>query len=137
MLRRPPISTRTDTLFPYTTLFRSHGIEQTAVATNLEAAREIARQLKLRDMAGLVVIDFIDMENNSNVRKVEKAMKEALKDDRSRIQVGRISGFGLMEMSRQRLRTGVLAASTRDSPHCEGPGLLLTPSPPCTSALRH
>src|SRR3546814_5509115 len=76
---------------------REHGIEQTAVATNLEAAREIARQLKLRDMAGLVVIDFIDMENNSNVRKVEKAMKEALKDDRARIQVGRISGFGRSE----------------------------------------
>ena len=96
---------------------REHGIEQTAVATNLEAAREIARQLRLRDMAGLVVIDFIDMEMNSNIRKVEKAMKEALKDDRARIQVGRISGFGLMEMSRQRLRTGVLEASTRQCPH--------------------
>ncbi|HZV08593.1 MAG TPA: Rne/Rng family ribonuclease, partial [Novosphingobium sp.] len=87
---------------------KEHGIEQTAVATNLEAAREISRQLRLRDMAGLVVIDFIDMEYGSNVRKVEKAMKEALKNDRARIQVGRISSFGLMEMSRQRLRTGVL-----------------------------
>src|SRR3546814_8702339 len=77
---------------------REHGIEQTDVATNLEAAREIARQLKLRDMAGLVVIDFIDMENNSNVRKVEKAMKEALQEERARIKVGRISGFGLMVM---------------------------------------
>ena len=91
---------------------REHNIEQTATATNLEAAQEIARQLRLRDMAGLVVIDFIDMDNNSNVRKVEKAMKEALKNDRARIQVGRISSFGLMEMSRQRLRTGVLEAST-------------------------
>src|SRR3546814_5000588 len=115
---------------------REHGIEQTAVATNLEAAREIARQLKLRDMAGLVVIDFIDMENNSNVRKVDKAMKEALKDDRARIQVGRISCFGLMEMSRQRLRTGVLEASTRECPHCDGTGLVRTASSAGLSALR-
>jgi ribonuclease E len=115
---------------------REHGIEQTAVATNLEAAREIARQLRLRDMAGLVVIDFIDMENNSNIRKVEKAMKDALKDDRARIQVGRISGFGLMEMSRQRLRTGVLEASTRECPHCEGTGLVRTASSAGLSALR-
>ncbi len=115
---------------------REHGIEQTAVATNLEAAREIARQLRLRDMAGLVVIDFIDMEVNGNVRKVEKAMKEALKDDRARIQVGRISGFGLMEMSRQRLRTGVLEASTRQCPHCEGTGLVRTASSAGLSALR-
>jgi len=115
---------------------REHGIEQTAVSTNLEAAREIARQLRLRDMAGLVVIDFIDMEHGSNVRKVEKAMKEALKDDRARIQVGRISGFGLMEMSRQRLRTGVLEASTRACPHCEGTGLVRTASSAGLSALR-
>lgn len=115
---------------------REHNIEQTAVSTNLEAAREIARQLRLRDMAGLVVIDFIDMEYNSNIRKVEKAMKEALKDDRARIQVGRISGFGLMEMSRQRLRTGVLEASTRACPHCEGTGLVRTASSAGLSALR-
>jgi ribonuclease E len=115
---------------------REHGIEQTAVATNLEAAREIARQLRLRDMAGLVVIDFIDMEVNSNIRKVEKAMKEALRDDRARIQVGRISGFGLMEMSRQRLRTGVLEASTRQCPHCEGTGLVRTASSAGLGALR-
>jgi len=115
---------------------REHNIEQTATATNLEAAREIARQLRLRDMAGLVVIDFIDMEHNSNIRKVEKAMKEALKDDRARIQVGRISGFGLMEMSRQRLRTGVLEASTRPCPHCEGTGLVRTASSAGLSALR-
>ncbi|MEP1422584.1 MAG: Rne/Rng family ribonuclease, partial [Erythrobacter sp.] len=115
---------------------KEHGIEQTALHTNLEAAREIARQLRLRDMAGLVVIDFIDMEYNSNVRKVEKAMKEALKNDRARIQVGRISGFGLMEMSRQRLRTGVLEATTRECPHCDGTGLVRTASSAGLSALR-
>ncbi|WFL77172.1 ribonuclease E/G [Altererythrobacter arenosus] len=115
---------------------KEHGIEQTALSTNLEAAREIARQLRLRDMAGLVVIDFIDMEYNSNIRKVEKAMKEALKHDRARIQVGRISGFGLMEMSRQRLRTGVLEATTRDCPHCDGTGLVRTASSAGLSALR-
>ncbi|MEP0190894.1 MAG: Rne/Rng family ribonuclease [Erythrobacter sp.] len=115
---------------------KEHGIEQTALHTNLEAAREIARQLRLRDMAGLVVIDFIDMEYNSNVRKVEKTMKEALKTDRARIQVGRISGFGLMEMSRQRLRTGVLEATTRECPHCDGSGLVRTASSAGLSALR-
>ena len=115
---------------------KQHGIEQTAVATNVEAAREIARQLRLRDMAGLVVIDFIDMEYNSNVRKVERAMKDALKNDRARIQVGRISGFGLMEMSRQRLRTGVLEATTRECPHCDGTGLVRTASSAGLSALR-
>ena len=115
---------------------KEHGIEQTALNTNLEAAREIARQLRLRDMAGLVVIDFIDMEYNSNIRKIEKAMKDALKHDRARIQIGRISGFGLMEMSRQRLRTGVLEASTRDCPHCDGTGLVRTASSAGLSALR-
>ncbi|MES2443666.1 MAG: ribonuclease E/G [Pseudomonadota bacterium] len=115
---------------------REHSIEQTATQTNLEAAQEIARQLRLRDMAGLVVIDFIDMDHGSNVRKVEKAMKEALKNDRARIQVGRISAFGLMEMSRQRLRTGVLEASTRQCPHCEGTGLVRTASSAGLSALR-
>ena len=115
---------------------REHNIEQTATQTNLEAAHEIARQLRLRDMAGLIVIDFIDMDHNSNVRKVEKAMKEALKNDRARIQVGRISSFGLMEMSRQRLRTGVLEASTRQCPHCEGTGLVRTASSAGLSALR-
>ncbi len=115
---------------------REHNIEQTAYATNLEAAQEIARQLRLRDMAGLVVIDFIDMEQSGHVRKVEKAMKEALKNDRARIQVGRISSFGLMEMSRQRLRTGVLEASTKACPHCEGTGLMRTASSAGLSALR-
>ncbi len=115
---------------------REHNIEQTAYNTNLEAAYEIARQLRLRDMAGLVVIDFIDMEVGGNVRRVERAMRDALKNDRARIQVGRISGFGLMEMSRQRLRTGVLEASTRACPHCEGTGLVRTASSAGLSALR-
>ena len=115
---------------------REHNIEQTAFNTNLEAAQEIARQLRLRDMAGLIVIDFIDMEQISHVRKVEKAMKEALKNDRARIQVGRISSFGLMEMSRQRLRTGVLEASTKPCPHCDGTGLMRTAASAGLSALR-
>jgi ribonuclease E len=115
---------------------REHNIEQTAFATNLEAAAEVARQLRLRDMAGLIVIDFIDMEQSSHVRKVEKAMKEALRNDRARIQVGRISSFGLMEMSRQRLRTGVLEASTKSCPHCDGTGLMRTASSAGLSALR-
>ena len=115
---------------------REHNIEQTAYNTNLEAAQEIARQLRLRDMAGLIVIDFIDMEQNSHVRKVEKAMKDALRSDRARIQVGRISSFGLMEMSRQRLRTGVLEASTKPCPHCDGTGLMRTAASAGLSALR-
>lgn len=115
---------------------REHNIEQTAYNTNLEAAQEIARQLRLRDMAGLIVIDFIDMEQSSHVRKVEKAMKEALRNDRARIQVGRISSFGLMEMSRQRLRTGVLEASTKPCPHCDGTGLMRTAASAGLSALR-
>ena len=115
---------------------REHNIEQTAYSTNIEAAAEIARQLRLRDMAGLVVIDFIDMEQSGHVRKVEKAMKDALKNDRARIQVGRISSFGLMEMSRQRLRTGVLEASTKPCQHCEGTGLMRTAASAGLSALR-
>ncbi|MBL4601986.1 MAG: Rne/Rng family ribonuclease [Emcibacteraceae bacterium] len=103
---------------------KEHNIEETAVKTNLEAAEEVARQLKLRDMAGLIVIDFIDMEDNRNNRAVERKMKSCLKSDRARIQVGRISSFGLMEMSRQRLRVGVLESSTTACPHCEGSGLL-------------
>ncbi|MBT5075007.1 MAG: ribonuclease E/G [Kordiimonadaceae bacterium] len=103
---------------------KEHNIEETAIKTNLEAAEEVARQLKLRDMAGLVVIDFIDMEDNRNNRAVERKMKACLKSDRARIQVGRISSFGLMEMSRQRLRVGVLESSTTACPHCEGSGLL-------------
>src|SRR5262245_8998368 len=101
---------------------REHHIEDTALKTNLEAAEEIARQLRLRDLAGLIVIDFIDMEEKRNNRQVERKLKEALKHDRARIQVGRISHFGLMEMSRQRIRTGVLESSTEICPHCGGTG---------------
>ncbi len=103
---------------------REHNIEDTALRTNLEAADEIARQLRLRDLAGLIVIDFIDMEEGRNNRAVERRLKDALKNDRARIQVGRISHFGLMEMSRQRIRTGVLEGSTEICPHCAGSGML-------------
>jgi ribonuclease E len=103
---------------------REHNIEDTATKTNLEACDEIARQLRLRDLAGLVVIDFIDMEENRNNRNVERRIKEALKNDRARIQVGRISHFGLLEMSRQRLRPGLMEGTFRTCPHCEGRGTL-------------
>lgn len=99
-------------------------IEETALKTNLEAAEEIARQLRLRDLAGLIVIDFIDMEERKNNAAVEKRFKEKLKTDRARIQVGRISGFGLMEMSRQRLRPGMLESTTQPCAHCHGTGLI-------------
>ena len=102
---------------------REHNIEDTALRTNLEAAEEIARQLRLRDLAGLIVIDFIDMEEKRNNRAVEKKLNECLKNDRARIQVGRISPFGLLEMSRQRIRTGVLESSSVPCPHCAGTGL--------------
>ncbi len=103
---------------------REHNIEDTALRTNLEAADEIARQLRLRDLAGLIVVDFIDMEEGRNNRSVERRMKEALKNDRARIQIGRISHFGLLEMSRQRIRTGVLEGSTAPCPHCAGAGMV-------------
>jgi ribonuclease E len=103
---------------------REHSIEETALQTNLEAADEVARQLRLRDLAGLIVVDFIDMEEKRNNRTVERRLKDALKDDRARIQIGRISHFGLLEMSRQRIRFGVLESSTRTCPHCEGTGLI-------------
>lgn len=103
---------------------REHNIEDTALKTNLEAAEEISRQLRLRDLAGLIVIDFIDMEENRNNRAVEKKLKDCLKDDRARIQVGRISAFGLLEMSRQRIRTGVLESSSVPCPHCAGAGMM-------------
>jgi len=115
---------------------REYGIEETATKTNLEAADEIGRQLRLRDMAGLVVIDFIDMEVSANNRRVEKAMKDALRNDRARIQIGRISAFGLMEMSRQRLRTGILEASTHICPMCEGTGMVRSVSSAALAALR-
>ena len=108
---------------------REHNIEDTALKTNLEAAEEVARQLRLRDLAGLVVIDFIDMEEKRNNKAVERKLNECLKNDRARIQVGRISHFGLLEMSRQRIRTGVLESSSVPCPHCAGTGLLRsTPS---------
>jgi ribonuclease E len=101
---------------------REHHIEDTALKTNTEAAEEIARQLRLRDLAGLIVIDFIDMDEGRNNRLVERRLKESLKNDRARIQVGRISHFGLMEMSRQRIRSSVLESSTDKCPHCGGTG---------------
>ncbi|WP_150287749.1 Rne/Rng family ribonuclease [Rhabdaerophilum calidifontis] len=108
---------------------REHNIEDTALKTNLEAAEEVARQLRLRDLAGLIVIDFIDMEEKRNNKAVERKLNDCLKNDRARIQVGRISHFGLLEMSRQRIRTGVLESSTTPCPHCAGTGLLRsTPS---------
>jgi ribonuclease E len=103
---------------------REHNIEDTALRTNLEAADEVARQLRLRDLAGLIVVDFIDMEEGRNNRAVERRVKDALKNDRARIQVGRISHFGLLEMSRQRIRTGVLEGSTVVCPHCMGAGVV-------------
>ncbi len=101
---------------------REHSIEDTALKTNLEAAEEISRQLRLRDLAGLIVIDFIDMEEKRNNRAVERKLKDCLRADRARIQVGRISHFGLLEMSRQRIRTGVLESSTVPCTHCRGTG---------------
>ena len=103
---------------------RDRNIEETAVRTNLEAAEEIARQLRLRDLAGLIVIDLIDMEENRNQVAVERRLKEALKNDRARIQVGRISPFGLLEMSRQRLRPSLVETSTQPCPHCGGTGFI-------------
>ena len=103
---------------------KESSIEETAVKTNLEAAEEVARQLRLRDLAGLIVIDFIDMEDRRNNAAVEKRIKDRLKTDRARIQIGRISGFGLMEMSRQRLRPGMLEATTQPCPSCHGTGLV-------------
>jgi ribonuclease E len=103
---------------------REHSIEETAYKTNLEAADEIARQLRLRDLAGLIVIDFIDMEDAKNDRNVEKRLHNAVRGDRARIQIGKISQFGLLEMSRQRLRAGVVAGSTVTCPHCNGQGII-------------
>ncbi len=111
-------------------------IEQTALKTNLEAADEVARQLRLRDLAGLIVIDFIDMDERKNNAAVEKRLKDRLKTDRARIQVGRISGFGLLEMSRQRLRPGMLEATTQPCPHCHGTGLLRSDDNVALSILR-
>ncbi|MBX6328437.1 MAG: Rne/Rng family ribonuclease [Pseudolabrys sp.] len=115
---------------------REHHIEDTALKTNLEAAEEIARQLRLRDLAGLIVIDFIDMDEPRNNRMVERRLKEALKQDRARIQVGRISHFGLLEMSRQRIRSSVLESSTEKCPLCGGSGHVRSVSSVALQALR-
>ncbi|NVP54590.1 Rne/Rng family ribonuclease [Mycoplana rhizolycopersici] len=115
---------------------REHSIEETALQTNLEAAEEVARQLRLRDLAGLVVIDFIDMEEKRNNRSVEKRLKDCLKHDRARIQVGRISHFGLLEMSRQRIRASVLESTTQTCPHCNGTGHIRSQSSVALHVLR-
>jgi ribonuclease E len=115
---------------------KERNIEATALKTNLEAAEEAARQMRLRDLAGLVVIDFIDMDEAKNNRAVEKKLKDALAEDRARIQMGKISGFGLMEISRQRRRTGVLEGTTVPCPHCEGTGRIRSVDSAALSAMR-
>jgi ribonuclease E len=115
---------------------KEHSIEDTALQTNLEAAEEVSRQLRLRDLAGLIVIDFIDMEENRNNRSVEKKLKECLKNDRARIQVGRISHFGLLEMSRQRIRASVLESTMQPCPHCGGTGHVRSDSSVALLVLR-
>ncbi len=115
---------------------RERSIESTALKTNLEAADEAARQMRLRDLAGLVVLDFIDMEENRNDRAVEKKMKDALRFDRARVQMGKISGFGLLEISRQRRRTGVLEGSSHICPTCDGTGRVRSPESASLQALR-
>jgi len=115
---------------------RENSVEETALQTNLEAAAEVARQLRLRDLAGLVVIDFIDMQEKRNIRAVEKRLKDCLKNDRARIQIGRISHFGLMEMSRQRIRASVLESTTQPCPHCFGTGYVRSQSSLALHVLR-
>ena len=115
---------------------REFSIEETALSTNLEASDEIARQLKLRDLAGLIVVDFIYMAEKRNNRAVERRIKDALRNDRARIQVGHISHFGLLEMSRQRLRTGVLEGSTSQCPHCQGTGIIRSTESVVLAVLR-
>ncbi|HYD44752.1 MAG TPA: ribonuclease E/G, partial [Phenylobacterium sp.] len=115
---------------------RERNIEATALKTNMEAAEEAARQLRLRDLAGLIVIDFIDMEESKNNRAVEKKMADCLKDDRARVQMGKISGFGLMEISRQRRRTGVLEGTTHVCEHCQGLGRVRSVESAALGALR-
>jgi ribonuclease E len=115
---------------------RARNIEETAHRTNLEAAEEVARQLRLRDLAGLIVIDFIDMEDSRNIRAVERKMREAMKTDRARIQIGRISNFGLLELSRQRLRPSLIETSTEACPHCQGTGFLRSTESMAVHVLR-
>ncbi|HEX3701283.1 MAG TPA: ribonuclease E/G [Phenylobacterium sp.] len=115
---------------------RERNIEATALKTNMEAAEEAARQLRLRDLAGLIVIDFIDMDESKNNRAVEKKLKDSLKDDRARVQMGKISAFGLMEISRQRRRTGVLEGTTHVCEHCGGTGRVRSVESSALAALR-
>ena len=115
---------------------RERNIEETALGTNVEAAEEIARQLRLRDLAGLVVIDFIDMQETRHLRQVERRLKDAMKSDRARIQIGRISGFGLLELSRQRLRPSLQEASTQTCPHCRGAGFIRSTESMALQVLR-
>jgi ribonuclease E len=115
---------------------KERNIEATALKTNMEAAEETCRQLRLRDLAGLIVIDFIDMEEAKNNRAVEKRLKDCLKDDRARVQIGKISAFGLMELSRQRRRTGILEGTTHVCPHCQGAGRVRSTESSALSALR-
>ncbi|HEY3949366.1 ribonuclease E/G, partial [Phenylobacterium sp.] len=115
---------------------RERNIEATALKTNMEAAEEAARQLRLRDLAGLIVIDFIDMDESKNNRAVEKKLKDCLKDDRARVQMGKISAFGLMEISRQRRRSGVLEGTTHVCPHCAGVGRVRSVESSALSMLR-
>jgi ribonuclease E len=115
---------------------KERNIEETALRTNIEAAEEIARQVRLRDLAGLIVIDFIDMEENRHQRQVEHKVKDAMRTDRARIQIGRISAFGLLEMSRQRLRPSLLEHSTEICPHCAGTGRVRSIESAALHALR-
>ena len=115
---------------------RERNIEETATKTNLEAADEVARQLRLRDLAGLIVIDFIDMEDSRNIRKVERRLKDAMKVDRARLQIGHISNFGLLELSRQRLRPSLLETSSQICPHCRGTGNILSTESMAMRVLR-
>lgn len=103
---------------------RERHIDETALKTNLEAADEIARQMRLRDLGGLVVVDFIDMNDNKHIQAVEKRLKDAVRNDRARIQIGRISQFGLLELSRQRLRPSIIEANMKPCPHCKGAGVV-------------
>jgi ribonuclease E len=116
---------------------REHNIEDTALKTNLEASEEVSRQLRLRDLAGLIVIDFIDMDEKRNNRSVEKRLKDCLKNDRARIQIGSISPFGLLEMSRQRIRSGVVEGSSTPCPHCAGAGRIRSTPSVALHVLRH
>ncbi len=115
---------------------RERNVEQTAYRTNLEAADEVARQLKLRDLAGLIVIDFIDMDVSRNNHAVERKLKEAMKSDRARVQIGRISPFGLLELSRQRLRPSIHEAHTQTCPVCQGAGFVRSTASTAMSILR-